>query len=120
MVVSVVLPDQICPTSRWPSLEDALTASLTQVMSAKAGVESLPEATLAEACAWLKSFHLLKDGESSEVAIRRHKALSKCKFGTGVDETTKGGFLRRLVPYEQHLAAKQTDIGNVRDLKYHY
>ncbi len=32
----------------------------------------------------------------------------------------KASFLQRLVPCKNNLAAKQTDIGNVRDPKYHY
>ena len=108
MVASVLLPGQICPTSRWLSPEDALTTNPAQVMSAKARVEPKPEATLAKDCAWLRSYHLLEDGESEEVAIRRHKALSKCKFGTGVDKVAKGKFLRQLIPHKQHLATKQT------------
>ena len=89
-------------------------------MTAKAEADPKPEVTLVEARAWLKSYQLLEDGEADETALQRHKALSKCKFGTGVDDVAKGRFLRRLIPHEQHLAAKQTDIGNVRDPKYHY
>ena len=89
MVASVLLPGQTCPTSRWLSPEDALTTNPAHILSAQAGVESKPETTLAEACAWLRSLHLLEDEESEEVAIRWHKALSKCKFGLGVDDIAK-------------------------------
>ena len=120
MVASVLLPGQVYPSSRCPSPEDNLTTNPALVMSAQAGVESKPEVNLAKARAWLRSYHLLGDDESEEAAIRRYQALSKCKFGTGVDEAAKGKSLRRLIPHEQHLAAKQTDIGNVWDPKYHY
>ncbi len=63
---------------------------------------------------------LLLGGESSEVMARCHAALSKCKFGEAVSEEAKESFLQRLVPCEGNLAAKQTDIGNVKDPKYHY
>lgn len=52
--------------------------------------------------------------------IRRFQALSKCVFGAGVEEVAKKGFLRRLISCEANLAAKQTDIGEVTDPKYHY
>jgi hypothetical protein len=89
-------------------------------MTAKAEADPKPEVTLVEARAWLKSYQLLEDGVADEVVLRRHKALSKCQFGAGLDESAKGGFLRRLIPHKHHLAAKQTDIGNVKDPKYHY
>jgi hypothetical protein len=57
------------------------------------------EVTLAKACAWFKSYQLLEDGNTDEAVLRRHKALSKCKFGTGVDDVAKGRFLRRLIPH---------------------
>ena len=120
MVVSVLPPGQPYLASSWPSSEYTPSTSLEHILSAQAGVEPKPETTLAEARAWLNSFELLKDEESEEVAVRRHKALSKCKFGPGVDDVAKGKFLRRLIPHEHHLAAKQTDIGNVKDPKYHY
>ena len=47
-------------------------------------------------------------------------ALSKCAFGDAVGEAERVDFLRRLVPSEAFLAARQTDIGRVRDPKYHY
>ena len=47
-------------------------------------------------------------------------ALSKCSFGDAVPEETRQDFLRRLLPCEARLAAKQTDIGRVEDPRYHY
>ena len=120
MVASVLLPGQRCLKSCCSSLEDGLIDAPAQAMTAKAEAKPKPEVTLAEACAWLKSYQLLEDGTTDEAVLQRHKELSKCKFGTGVDDVAKGRFLRRLILHEQHLAAKQTDIGNVRDPKYHY
>ena len=37
-----------------------------------------------------------------------------------MDEVAKGVFPRRLIPHKHYLAAKQTDIGNIMDPKYHY
>jgi hypothetical protein len=120
MVLSVLLPGQTCPTSSWPSPESALTTNPAHILSAQAGEESKLEANLAKARTWLRSYHLLGDEESEEVATRQHKAPSKCKFGLGVDDIAKGKFLRRLIPHEHHLAMKQMDIGNGKDPKYHY
>ena len=47
-------------------------------------------------------------------------ALSKYAFGESVSEESKREFLRRLIPCEHRLAAKQTDIGAVSNPKYHY
>jgi hypothetical protein len=120
MVSSVLIPGKTCPASGRPFPGADLTTSPAHLLAAQAGVESQPEATLAEARAWLTSYQLLMDEDSKEMALRRYKALSKCKFGPGVDKVAKREFLRRLIPHEHHLAAKQTDIGNVKDPKYHY
>ena len=52
--------------------------------------------------------------------IWRYQALSKCAFGAGISDQAKRDFLQRLIPCEERLAAKQTDIGAVSDPKYHY
>ena len=52
--------------------------------------------------------------------LRRYQALSKCKFGAGVGEAAKREFLRRLIPCEANLVAKQSDIGCVDDPRYQY
>ncbi len=57
--------------------------SSAYLLAAPAGADSQPEITLVEARAWLMSHQLLKDGDSKEMALRRYKALSKCKFGAG-------------------------------------
>ena len=57
---------------------------------------------------------------SEEQVVRRHEALSKCAFGEAVGEEARRDFLRRLLPCEARLAAKQTDIGRVEDPRYHY
>jgi len=62
----------------------------------------------------------LEDARGDDLILRRYKALSRCKFGEGVSEHAKRRFLRRLIPYESRLAAKQTDIGEVSDPRYHY
>ena len=46
--------------------------------------------------------------------------MAKCSFGADLPASAKQEFLRRLIPCESHLAAKQTDIGAVTDPKYHY
>ena len=46
--------------------------------------------------------------------------LSKCAFGKAVGEESRRDFLRSLLPCEARLAAKQTDIGRVKDPQYHY
>ncbi len=76
--------------------------------------------SLSEASEWLRGKGLLEGTEQPELVHRRYAALSKCKFGVAVSEAAKASFLQRLVPCENNLAAKQTDIGNVRDPKYHY
>ncbi len=55
---------------------------------------------------WLQSNGLLRGDEPDTVIGRRYVALSKCKFGSGVSDDAKREFLRRLVPYEDNLAAK--------------
>jgi hypothetical protein len=44
--------------------------------------------------------------EDERTIERRHKALARCKFGSEVPESSKRRFLRRLIPYEDNLAAK--------------
>lgn len=73
-----------------------------------------------DAWAWLESYGLLTGTEDQATILRRHKALSRCKFGEGVTRSAKRRFLQKLMPCEDHLAAKQTDIGNVADPKYQY
>ena len=41
----------------------------------------------------------------SEWALHRYRALSKCQFGDTVDEAARRTFLRRLLPWEDKLAA---------------
>ena len=53
-------------------------------------------------------------------ALRRYRALCKCQFGDIVGEAVRRAFLRRLLPWEDQLAAVQTDIRRVWDPKYHY
>lgn len=62
----------------------------------------------------------MEEDEDDDLVLRRFKALSKCKFGAGVGDDAKRRFLQRLIPCELRLAAKQTDIGKVRDPRYHY
>ena len=52
--------------------------------------------------------------------VRRYSALSKCAFSKAVGEESRRDFLRRLLPCEARLAAKQTDIGRVEDPQYHF
>ena len=59
-------------------------------------------------------------GLSEEQVVRQYDALSKCAFGKAVEEESQRDFLRRLLPCEARLAAKQTDIGRVEDPRYHY
>ena len=59
-----------------------------------------------DARAWLKNYGLLTEDDDDNTARRRHIALSKCKFGAGVDDDAKRRFLQQLIPYELHLAAK--------------
>ena len=91
-----------------------------QVSNANPGSTDPPEVTPDEARAWLSTADLLEDDQDDAHVLRRYLALSKCKFGTGVSEYAKRRFLRRLIPYELRLAAKQTDIGEVTDPRYHY
>ena len=51
---------------------------------------------------------------------RRYDVLSRCAFSKAVGEESRRDFLRRLLPCEARLAAKQTDIGQLEDLQYHY
>jgi hypothetical protein len=62
----------------------------------------------------------LEEDKDDDLVLRRFKALSKCKFGSGVSDDAKCKFLQRLIPCEFCLAAKQTDIVKVRDPRYHY
>ena len=55
-----------------------------------------------------------------ERALCRYRELSKCQFGDTVGEAARHAFLRRLLPWEDQLAAVQMDIGRVWDPKYHY
>ena len=73
---------------------------------------------------WLHNWDLLDDPNGKELplefALSRFWALSKCQFGDTVGQTTLHTFLHHLLPYEDKLAAIQTDIGWVWDPKYHY
>ena len=86
----------------------------------------LGEPSASEAWAWLQARHLTTPPEGQEAplsddqAIRRFMALSKCAFGEAVDEDSRREFLQRLLPSEAFLAARQTDIGEVRDPRFHY
>ena len=57
---------------------------------------------------------------SEERVVRQYDVLSKCAFSEAVGEESRRDFLRRLLPCEARLAAKQTDIGRVEDPQYHY
>ena len=46
--------------------------------------------------------------------------LSRCNFGDDVTAQSRWDFLRSLIPHEAFLVAKQTDIGYVKDSRYHY
>ena len=78
--------------------------------------------TFDERVAWLTERGLLSPtkGLSEEQVARQYDALSKCAFGKAVGEESRRNFLRRLLPCEARLAAKQTDIGRVEDPRYHY
>ena len=78
--------------------------------------------TFDEQVAWLTERGLLSpsEGLSEEQVVWRYDALSKCAFGEAVGEESQCDFLRRLLPCEARLAAKQTDIGRVEDPRYHY
>ena len=80
------------------------------------------EPTQAKVVAWLTERGLLDpaEGLDEEQVRRRYNALSKCAFGKAVDDEARRHFLRRLLPCEARLAAKQTDIGRVEDPRYHY
>ena len=52
--------------------------------------------------------------------VRRYVVLSHCNFGNNVPEQSRRDFLRSLIPHEAFLAAKQTNIGYVKNPKYHY
>ena len=106
MVISVLVPDPTCQAFGQPSSRSDPMTSPAFLLAAPAGADSQPEVTLVEARAWLMSHQLLTDGDSEETAMRRYKALSKCKFGAGVDEAARREFLRRLIPHEHYLAAK--------------
>ena len=78
--------------------------------------------TLDDKIAWLTDWGLLSpsEGLSEDQVVRRYDALSKCAFGKSVGEESRRDFLRRLLPCEARLAAKQTNIGRVEDPRYHY
>ena len=78
--------------------------------------------TLCKRVTWLTKRGLLSPskGLSEEQVVQQYDALSKCAFGEAVGEKSQHEFLRRLLPCEARLAAKQTDIGRVEDLRYHY
>ena len=87
-------------------------------------VDDLAEEELETARAWLRSRDLMMDDNGKELpperALHRYQALSKCQFGDTVDEATWHAFLCHLLPWEDKLAAIQTDIRRVWDPKYHY
>ena len=69
------------------------------------------EVSLPQAKQWLADWDLVPElAEGTELTEdhirRRYLALSKCRFGTGVEEDAKRNFLRRLIPLEWRLAAK--------------
>ena len=70
-----------------------------------------------ERVAWLTERGLLSpsEGLSKDQVVRRYDVLSKCAFSAAVGEEARRDFLRRLLPCEARLAAKQTDIGRVED-----
>ena len=76
------------------------------------------------AWAWLHDQELLDDHNNKELspeqALCRFWALSKRQFGDTADEAVWCAFLHHLLPWEDKLAAVQTDIRRVWDPKYHY
>ena len=62
----------------------------------------------------------MNGSEDEDTLLRRHAVLSKCNFGEGLPDHAKQRFLRGLIPYEKHIAARQMDMGNVNDPKYLY
>ena len=52
--------------------------------------------------------------------VRHYVVLLHCNFGDDVPEQSRWDFLRSLIPHKAFLAAKQTDIGYVKDPRYHY
>ena len=74
--------------------------------------------------AWLHARDLLMDHNGKELppewAFHRYWALSKCQFGDTVGNATRCLFLHYWLPWEDKLAAVQTNIGWIWDLKYHY
>ena len=78
--------------------------------------------TLKDRIAWLTERGLLSpsEGLSEDQVVRRYDGLSKCAFGECVGEESRHDFVRRLLPCEARLAAKQTNIGRVEDPWYHY
>ena len=52
--------------------------------------------------------------------VRHYAVLLHCNFGEDVPEQSRRDFLRSLIPHEAFLLSKQTDIGYVKDPKYHY
>ena len=67
------------------------------------------EEELEMAWAWLRDRDLMMDDNGKELspewALCRYRALSKCQFGDTVDEAARCAFLRRLLPWEDQLAA---------------
>lgn len=47
-------------------------------------------------------------------------AFSKCNFSEVVGKESRRRFMQGLLSQESYLAARQTDIGYVRDPKFHY
>ena len=46
--------------------------------------------------------------------------LSRCNSGDDVPEQSRRDFLCYIIPHEVFLEAKQTKIGYIKDLRYHY
>ena len=53
-------------------------------------------------------------------AIRRCSLVSRCEFGPDVPIPEATKFLLKILPYEDFMAVKQTDIGYVKNPTYHY
>ena len=57
---------------------------------------------------------------SDAQAIRRCRLVSRCEFGPNVPVQEARKSLFELLPFEDFMAVKQTDIGYVKDPAYHY
>ena len=57
---------------------------------------------------------------SDAQAIHRCRLVSRCESGPNVPVQEARKFLFELLPFEDFMAVKQTDIGYVKDPAYYY